>query len=146
MPKAPSKNTALDNPFMNRKYIRAVGRRKSAVARVKIYTDGTGLFTINHRPVAEYFGTGIYQDFARAPLAQLGQEKAFDVNAAVVGGGIKGQSQAVQLALARALVVLEETNKPALRQTGLLTVDARVKERKKPGLKRARRAPQWQKR
>src|SRR3989338_8468115 len=145
MAKATTKTTVTDNPFVNRKYIRAVGRRKSAVARVKVYAEGTGLFTINHRPVAEYFGTGIYQDFARAPLSQLGQAKAFDVNAAVTGGGIKGQSQAVQLALARALVRLEETNKPALRQTGLLTVDARVKERKKPGLKRARRAPQWQK-
>ncbi|HSR88920.1 MAG TPA: 30S ribosomal protein S9 [Candidatus Udaeobacter sp.] len=125
--------------------MRSVGRRKRASARVRL-TPGTGVITINAKPLAEYFPYFEWQNIIKAPLVAAGKEKTFDVSAKIIGGGKKGQAVAVQLGVARALVVWNEDLKKTLKTQGYLTRDARIKERKKPGLKRARRAPQWSKR
>ncbi len=124
---------------------RAVGRRKSASARVKI-DKGAGKITVNGKNFTEYFPGFELQETVLAPLKALAKLKDYDISAKVVGGGLKGQAQAVQLGIARSLVVWNEDFKKTLKTIGLLTRDARVKERKKPGLKKARRAPQWSKR
>lgn len=134
------------NPFHGRKYIRAVGRRKTSKANVKLYSQGSGMFLVNHQPLDKYFSHFSLVNMAGSPLEQLGKAKEFDVNVNVLGGGKSGQAQAVRLSLARALSAIDEKSKVVLRKLGYLTVNARVKERKKPGLKRARRAPQWSKR
>jgi len=133
------------NPFSNRKYHTGTGRRKSAVASAKIYTRGKGRFLINHRELKDYFNESLVE-VAKESLVEVGKVSDIDVGIRVSGGGPAGQAEAVRLAIARALVAQNEDYKPALRKAGYLTVDARVKERKKPGLKRARRAPQWSKR
>lgn len=125
--------------------LRAVGRRKSASARV-LLTKGKGTVTINGKTPQDYFPYFEWQEIVMAPLKALAEDKNFDVSVKVQGGGKKGQAVAVQHGIARALVVYNEDYKKTLKSTGYLTRDARVKERKKPGLKRARRAPQWSKR
>lgn len=134
------------NPFAGRKYIRAVGRRKSAVAVVKLYPEGKGVFAINQKTLSGYFSHPQFTAVVYAPLEKTGLENRFDFQISAAGGGGRGQAEAVRLGLARALVAYDEAQKPILRKAGFLTVNSRVKERKKPGLKRARRAPQWQKR
>ena len=151
MPKEALKSKAespakSENPFQGRKYIRAVGRRKTSKANVKLYSQGSGMFLVNRQPLDRYFPFFSLVDLARSPLEQLGKIKEFDVNVNVLGGGKVGQAQAVRLSLARALATIDEKLKVTLRKLGYLTVDARVKERKNPALKRARRAPQWSKR
>ncbi|EKD56275.1 MAG: 30S ribosomal protein S9 [uncultured bacterium] len=121
------------------KYFEAVGRRKRAVARVRLYT-GKGQFYKNNQLVSAVSST------INSPLILVGLVDKFDISIKVVGGGIKSQEEAVRHALSRALVKFDETLKPSLRKAGFMTRDPREKERKKPGLKRARRAPQWQKR
>lgn len=121
------------------RYLQAVGRRKRSSAFVKLF-DGVGKLTINKKEI-EAFDREIY-----LPLKLLGLDKSIDVVATVKGGGIMSRKGAIRLAIARALVKKDEANKPTLRKFGLLTRDSREKERKKPGLKRARRAPQWKKR
>lgn len=128
------------------KYIYAKGRRKTATAKVKLYPEGQGQFRINDRELGQYFGTLKHRNAAATPLAALGMEKQVDVEVRVAGGGLTGQAEAVRLGLARALVKHDPDSKTTLKKFGYLTRDARKKERKKPGLKRARRAPQWQKR
>ncbi len=125
--------------------IRSVGRRKRASARVQI-KPGTGEITVNGQPLAEYFPYFEWQTIVKAPLTATGKEKTFDVSIKINGGGKKGQAVSVQLGIARALVKWNEDLKKALKTQGYLTRDARIKERKKPGLKKARRAPQWSKR
>ncbi len=125
--------------------LRAVGRRKSASARVRL-EKGSGKVTVNGQPLEKYFPYFEWQEFVVAPLKALGKEKDLDISAKVNGGGKKGQATAVQLGVSRALVLWNEEFKKTLKALGLLTRDARVKERKKPGLKKARRAPQWSKR
>jgi len=125
--------------------IRAVGRRKCASARVKI-DKGSGKFIVNGMEANVYFPTFELQQIIWSPLKALAKEKDLDVSVKVLGGGKMGQADAVCHGLARVLVEWNEDNKKTLRTLGLLTRDARVKERKKPGLKRARRAPQWSKR
>ena len=125
--------------------MRSVGRRKTAAARVRL-TPGTGKIVVNGKPLEEYFPYFEWQNIVKAPLVAVGKEKTFDVSAKIVGGGQKGQAVAVQLGIARALVIWNDELKKSLKTQGYLTRDARVKERKKPGLKRARRAPQWSKR
>ncbi len=125
--------------------MRSVGRRKTASARVRL-SPGTGKITVNGKDFKEYFPYFEWQNIIMAPLTAVGKEKTFDVSAKIVGGGQKGQATAVQLGIARALVIWNEDLKKSLKTQGYLTRDARVKERKKPGLKRARRAPQWSKR
>jgi len=124
---------------------RAVGRRKAAVARVRV-DKGTGKIVVNGKPMEQYFSHFTMQTTILAPLKALGKEKDLDFSIKVVGGGMKGQSVAVQHGIARALVIWNEDFKKTLKSLGLLSRDARVKERKKFGLKKARRAPQWSKR
>jgi small subunit ribosomal protein S9 len=125
--------------------LRAVGRRKTAPARVRI-TKGKGVITVNGKTLQEYFPYFEWQDMIFAPLKTVGEDKNFDVSSKVQGGGKMGQAVAVQHGIARALVMFNEDYKKSLKTTGYLTRDPRSKERKKPGLKRARRAPQWSKR
>ena len=124
---------------------RSVGRRKTAAARVRI-KPGKGELVVNGKPFSQYFPYFEWQDIVMAPLKAVAKEKTFDISAKVVGGGQKGQAVAVQHGIARALVLWNEELRKTLKTLGLLTRDARVKERKKPGLKKARRAPQWSKR
>jgi small subunit ribosomal protein S9 len=124
---------------------RALGRRKSASARVRI-DRGNGKITVNGKALNEYFTHFIDQENVIAALKAVGKEKDLDVSVKVQGGGMKGQVVAVRHGIARALVVWNEDFKTALKTIGFLTRDPRVKERKKPGLKKARRAPQWSKR
>jgi small subunit ribosomal protein S9 len=127
-------------------YYEGVGRRKTATARVRIYPGGDGTFIVNDRPVAEYFSRVGDVDHLMAPLRAVEQEGRFNVSVHVNGGGVTGQAGAVQHGLARALLRLDPELRPILRQAGYLSRDARMKERKKPGLKRARKAPTYTKR
>jgi small subunit ribosomal protein S9 len=127
-------------------YSFGTGRRKSAVARVRI-VSGSGQIVVNGKPAREYFGgRDIHQMLITQPLRLLGMVDRFDVSVRVAGGGISGQAGAIRHGLARALTRFDEELRPALKRGKLLTRDARVKERKKVGLKRARKAPQYTKR
>ncbi|MBI4050488.1 MAG: 30S ribosomal protein S9 [Candidatus Doudnabacteria bacterium] len=128
------------------KYFLGIGRRKTAVAGVKLSLEGNGEFALNGRTLANYFPTIYLQKLATDPLNIAGLEKKVSVVAKLQGGGVVSQAQAVSLGIARALVAANPEIKATLKKHGFLTRDARKKERKKPGLKRARRAPQWQKR
>jgi small subunit ribosomal protein S9 len=124
----------------------ATGRRKESVARVRI-VPGTGEWTINGRTIEDYFPNKLHQQIANEPFAALQLEGRFDVIARIDGGGIAGQAGALRLGVARSLnIVDEEANRPTLKKAGLLTRDARVVERKKAGLKKARKASQFSKR
>jgi len=127
------------------RYYEAVGRRKRAVARVRLY-PGDGQMVINDKSLEEYFGRP--QDWldVQAPLKLTDNTDQFNVSVLVKGGGITGQAQAIRHGVARALLVFEPEMRPSLRRAGYLTRDPREKERKKPGLKRARKAPQYTKR
>jgi len=127
------------------KYYQGTGRRKAASARVRLY-PGDGGIVINDKPLEEYFGREHDWSTVRAPLLAVGMQSAFLVSAKVVGGGITGQAGAVAHGLARALVDANPELQSALRKGGFLSRDPREKERKKPGLKRARKAPQYTKR
>jgi small subunit ribosomal protein S9 len=127
-------------------YIWSVGRRKSAVARVRLY-PGSGKITVNGRTATDYFGgRAVHQVALAEPMQLTGTSERFDVTVRVVGGGISGQAGAIRHGIARALIKFDEELRPALKSARLLTRDARVKERKKVGLKRARKAPQYTKR
>lgn len=121
------------------------GRRKEAVARVRM-VSGTGNFDINGRSLEEYFPTRVHRMVAVAPLKLLGREKDFDVTATIKGGGIAGQAGAVRLGIARSLLEMDPELRGQLKAEGFLTRDAREKERRKYGLKKARKAPQYSKR
>lgn len=124
----------------------AVGRRKEAVARVRI-TPGSGEWKINGRELAEYFPNKVHQQIVNEPFAAVGVDEKYDVVATIDGGGISGQAGALRLGIARSLNQIdEEANRPALKQAGYLTRDPRAKERKKYGLKKARKASQYSKR
>lgn len=131
---------------MAMEYYEGVGRRKAATARVRIYPDGEGNIVINDKPLEDYFCRRMDVVHLREPLEVTGMEDRFDVSVLVEGGGIKGQAGAVRLGIARALLEADADLRPPLRRGGYLTRDARVKERKKPGLKKARKAPQYTKR
>jgi small subunit ribosomal protein S9 len=127
-------------------YFWGVGRRKSAIARVRLY-PGSGKFTVNGRTLGEYFGgRPVYQTSLTEPLTLTGTQDRFDIMASVTGGGVSGQAEAIRHGIARALTRFNDELRPALKRAHLLTRDARVKERKKIGLKRARKAPQYTKR
>ena len=123
----------------------ATGKRKSSVARVTL-TPGTGQIMCNGRPIDEFFGRPVLVTQARMPLAATGTEGRFDVSAILHGGGISGQAGAVRHGIARALTVADEALRTELKKEGFLTRDARIKERKKAGLKGARKRPQFSKR
>ena len=122
-----------------------VGRRKEAVVRVRL-TPGTGQFKLNGRTLENYFPNKVHQQLIREPFVTLEKDGQFDIVATLVGGGVTGQAGALRLAIARALIDLTPDDRPALKKAGFLTRDARVKERKKYGLKKARKAPQYSKR
>jgi len=121
------------------------GRRKEAIARVRI-VPGTGQWTINGRSLDAYFPNKVHQQIVSEPFVTLGAEGKFDVIARITGGGVTGQAGALRLGLARSLTLVDPENRPPLKKAGFLTRDARVKERKKYGLKKARKAPQYSKR
>ncbi|MEV5711196.1 30S ribosomal protein S9 [Actinoallomurus sp. NPDC052274] len=121
------------------------GRRKEAIARVRI-VPGSGKWTINGRSLDTYFPNKVHQQVVNEPFVTLGLEDQFDVIARVGGGGVTGQAGALRLGIARALQLVDPDNRPPLKKAGFLTRDARAKERKKYGLKKARKAPQYSKR
>jgi small subunit ribosomal protein S9 len=121
------------------------GRRKEAVARVRI-VPGTGEWKINGRSLDSYFPNKVHQQIVGEPFVTLGAEGNFDVIARIVGGGVSGQAGALRLGVARALILVDPENRPPLKKAGFLTRDPRVTERKKYGLKKARKAPQYSKR
>ena len=123
----------------------ATGRRKKSVARVELI-PGTGAVTINGKSIDEYFGLETLKLIVRQPLAITGTEGKLDVKCKVTGGGFTGQAGAIRHGISRALLEYDETLRPVLKQAGFLTRDQRMKERKKYGLKKARRAPQFSKR
>lgn len=123
----------------------ATGRRKEAVARVRL-VPGTGAFDINGRDLEEYFPTRVHRMVALSPLRVSGREKDFDVVATITGGGVSGQAGAIRLGIARALIELEPELRGQMKAEGFLTRDGREKERRKYGLKKARKAPQYSKR
>ncbi|MFH1610384.1 MAG: 30S ribosomal protein S9 [Patescibacteria group bacterium] len=129
-----------------RKYFQGTGRRKHASARVRLYEKGKGKFIVNDKKLKDFFGFFEYQQQALSPLKLTEKKDKLDVSVKVSGGGLRGQAEAIRHGIARALVEMDEELKPALRKNGYMTRDPRSKERKKPGLKRARRAPQWRKR
>jgi small subunit ribosomal protein S9 len=124
---------------------RAVGRRKEAAARVKIM-PGKGVITVNGREMKEYFPTKIHQKVVFDALVVVQKEASLDVSVRVVGGGVAGQAHAVRHGIARALISWNPELRPVLKAEGFLTRDSRAKERKKPGLTKARRGHQWRKR
>ncbi|MFN8450442.1 MAG: 30S ribosomal protein S9 [Anaerolineae bacterium] len=131
---------------MSAQYYEGIGRRKESSARVRIFPGGTGRLTINDKEGSVYLSREGDYEIVMQPLTVIGQERSYDVSVHVSGGGVTGQRDAIQLGLARALLELDPDLKGQLRDAELLTRDARVKERKKPGLKRARKAPTYTKR
>jgi small subunit ribosomal protein S9 len=127
-------------------YYEGLGRRKEATARVRLYTEGEGSFVLNDKSIEEYFSRAVDQVNIKQPFQVTGTEGRFDVTIKVMGGGVSGQAGAVRLGIARALLKADPEYRKVLREHGMLTRDARAKERKKPGLKRARKAPQYTKR
>jgi len=127
-------------------YLFGLGRRKSATAQVRVYKKGTGVATVNSKELKVYFPLAAQQELASSPLKIVGQVEKLDVVVKVSGGGFMAQAEAVRHGLSRALLLLNQNFKKPLKRAGFLTRDSRKKERKKPGLKRARKAPQWAKR
>ena len=131
--------------FEGKPYFYGTGRRKSSVARVRVY-NGTGKITINDRDIDDYFGLETLKLIARQPLALTDTAEKFDIVCRVAGGGVTGQAGAIRHGISRALLQFDENLRPTLKKAGLLTRDPRMKERNKYGLKGARRAPQFSKR
>ena len=123
-----------------------VGRRKEAVVRARLIPGGTGQFTLNGRTLENYFPNVTHRMVALEPLRLTSTDEVYDVDANLDGGGVTGQAGALRLAIARALIELDETDRPPLKKAGFLTRDARATERKKYGLKKARKRPQFSKR
>lgn len=148
---SPEKLSA-SNIAKKKKYYEAVGRRKSAVARVRLFTSSSlqsiveGNLIINNKSYKEFFPSLELQKIIEAPLTRLKSLNRFGATIRVRGGGIKGQTEAIRHGIARALVLFDPNFRKKLKKAGYLTRDSRVKERKKFGLKKARRAPQWRKR
>ena len=127
-------------------YYEAVGRRKAATARVRLFPGGDGTILVNDRPFGEYFALDSVAGELKDPLRVTATESRFNITVKVEGGGYRGQADAIRLGIGRALIKADPELRPVLRKGGYLTRDARVKERKKPGLKGARKAPQYTKR
>ena len=131
--------------YETKPYFYGTGRRKDSVARVRVYT-GTGKITVNDRDIDSYFGLETLKLIVRSPLVLLGLEGKYDIAVRVSGGGVSGQAGAIRHGLSRALLQFDPELRSALKKAGFLTRDPRMKERKKYGLKAARRAPQFSKR
>jgi small subunit ribosomal protein S9 len=129
-----------------KEYFYAAGKRKTAIARVRLYLKGKGLITVNGKPSNEYFCQVTSAGIIASPLKMTGLAKEFDVSAKVTGGGVSAQAEAIRHGISKALLSYNDGLRTTLKKAGFLTRDARIKERKKPGLKRARRAPQFSKR
>ena len=127
-------------------YMYGTGRRKSSVARVRLFPNGTGAITINGRDIDDYFGLETLKMVVRQPMVSTDTLGKVDIVATVEGGGVSGQAGALRHGIARALLLMSEDYRPILKKAGFLTRDPRMKERKKYGLKAARRAPQFSKR
>jgi small subunit ribosomal protein S9 len=125
--------------------VQSTGRRKRAVARVRL-RPGTGQILVNARPIEQYFPTATHRMVASEPLRLTNTDEVYDVDATLDGGGVTGQAGALRMGIARALIELDPEMRPLLKKSGLLTRDAREKESKKYGLKKARKAPQYSKR
>jgi len=130
---------------MPKPLVQSTGRRKAAVARVRL-RPGSGKITVNKRPFEEYFPSVTYRMIATQPLRETGKAEEYDVDVTIGGGGVSGQAGALRLGIARGLVELNGDLRPSLKKAGYLTRDAREKESKKYGLKKARKAPQYSKR
>lgn len=141
----PEEETVVAEPAALDRPIQTVGRRKRAIVRVQM-TAGSGEFTCNGRSLEEYFPNKLHQQLIKSPLALIEREGQFDIKANLVGGGPSGQAGAFRLAIARALNAYNPADRGALKKAGFLTRDARAVERKKAGLHKARRAPQYSKR
>lgn len=128
------------------RYFEAVGRRKTAVARVRLFTRGEKMFLVNEKPLENYFPTFELQKICQAALEKMKCLDKFRISAKVKGGGLNAQAEAIRHGIARALTIFNPDFRKRLKKFGYLTRDPRMRERKKFGLKRARRAPQWQKR
>ena len=131
--------------YESKAYFYGTGRRKHSVSRVRLY-PGTGKVTINNRDIDDYFGLDTLKYIVRQPLALTGTDEKFDIVCRVSGGGVTGQAGAIRHGIARALLAVDESFRAPLKAAGFLTRDPRMKERKKYGLKAARRAPQFSKR
>ncbi len=145
------KNTTIeevkdDTKTKKGEYLYAVGKRKTAVAQVRVVKKGQGEILVNGKDFALYFKTAELRGIVKSPLDLIGQADKLNVSVKVLGGGVSAQSQAARNGVAKALVQLNQNFRKPLKKAGFLTRDARKKERKKPGLKGARRAPQWCKR
>jgi small subunit ribosomal protein S9 len=138
----------MDIPALveDQEFYAGVGRRKTASAQVRLYATGEGQVIVNGKPLEEYFTRMRDRVHVMEPLQATGTENAFTITILVRGGGVTGQAGAVRHGIARALLKYDENLRPTLRRGGFLTRDPRMKERKKPGLKRARKAPQYTKR
>lgn len=147
MPTKSKEKTVEKAPKAQRegRYFYAIGKRKSSAARVRLYDNGKGEMMVNDKPLESYFFGDLIAR-TKAPLKLVDLTKRFDLSAEVEGGGISSQADAVRHGIARALTVFDSSLRTALKRAGYLTRDSRAKERKKPGLRRARRAPQWSKR
>ena len=129
-----------------RQYYFSVGKRKTSIARVRIFEGGSGTVLVNGKKLADYFPSGIYSEKASAPLSVTESKNLFDIEVGVNGGGKSSQADAIRHGISRALVLFNPEFRLALKREGFLRRDARIKERKKPGLKRARKAPTYTKR
>ena len=136
---------AMLAPVIDDRSAQTVGRRKEAVVRVRL-VPGTGTFTLNGKSLEQYFPNKVHQQLVREPLVTVNKPEAYDVIGNLHGGGTSGQAGALRLGIARALIELNVDDRPALKKAGFLTRDARSTERKKYGLKKARKAPQYSKR
>jgi len=128
------------------RYFEAIGRRKTAVARVRLYAKGDKGIIINNKPLKEYFFVSVLQEVVQSPLFIMGLQDKFKITVILKGGGMSSQAEALRHGIARAIEVYNPESRQQLKQAGFLTRDSRMRERKKPGLKRARKAPQWSKR
>lgn len=140
------KKSTTEKTADKREYIYAKGGRKTSTAQARLYLNAKGVFTVNDRPYNEYFPTEDLQRIFLSPLKVASREKTVDLSMKVHGGGVHSQAEACRHGIARALVKVDEELRGTLKAEGFLMRDPRVKERKKPGLRRARRSPQWSKR
>lgn len=151
---AKKKIEAEEVPDSKERYLEAVGRRKESIARIRLYTkkasdkflEDKGLILVNQKPYQEYFKDPFLQDTVEAPLKKLKSLDRFKGSILVSGGGLSGQAEAIRLGISRALVLFDANYRKKLKKFGYLTQDSRIKERRKYGLKKARKAPQWAKR
>ena len=133
-------------PAKKQEYLYGVGRRKTAVAQVRLYKRGKGNIEVNGKKLEEYFPTANLREVINSPIKVVGQAEKLDITVKVLGGGMAAQAGAIRHGIARSILLLNPNFKKPLKKAGFLTRDSRRKERKKPGLKRARKAPQWKKR